>query len=169
MCEACQATGEGCFEGLDRGVTERNELVFADLLFPPRNYHCTRLKAVLVIMDAHTRFVTAFPVKDTTKEEVNPLIQRYVAWAERLCPGCKVQTVFSDVGGELVNDEITNWYQSHGIVHTTTPRNSSRLNMVERTHEMLVGMMKSMMKEAGLPTSFWVDALHYAVYLKNRS
>jgi hypothetical protein len=172
MCEACQLgkqRAKATMKHLERGVTERNELVFADLLFPPRNYNCTRFKAVLVIMDAHTRFVTAFPVKDKTKEEVNPLIRRYVAWAERQCPGCKVRTVFSDGGGEFVNDEITNWYQSHGVIHTTTPRNSSRLNMVERTHQTLVGMMKSMMKEAGLPTSFWVDALHYDVYLKNRS
>ncbi|POM70357.1 LOW QUALITY PROTEIN: Copiatype Polyprotein [Phytophthora palmivora] len=41
--------------------------------------------------------------------------------------------------------------------------------MVERTHQTLIGMMKSMMKEAGFPTSFWVEALHYAVYLKNRT
>ncbi|KAE8890707.1 hypothetical protein PF007_g17656 [Phytophthora fragariae] len=170
--EACQLDkqrAKAALKHLDRGATERNELVFADILFPPRNYNCTRFKAVLVIIDAHTKFVTAFPVKDETKEEVNPLFQRYVTWAERHCPGCKVRTVFSDGGGELINDEITNWYQGHGIVHTTTPRNSLIINMVERSHQTLDGMMKSMMKEAGLPTSFWVDALHYAVYLKNRS
>ncbi|KAG2769376.1 hypothetical protein PC116_g1560 [Phytophthora cactorum] len=120
-------------------------------------------------MDAHTRFVTMYPVNDKTKEEINPLIRRYIAWAERQCPGCEVRTVFSDEGGEFVNDEIMNWYQNKGIIHTATPRNSSRLNMVERTHQTLVGMMKAMVKEAGVPTSFWVDAFHYAVYLKNRS
>jgi len=41
--------------------------------------------------------------------------------------------------------------------------------MVERAHQTLGGMMKAMMKDSGFPTSFWGDALHYAVYLKNRS
>ncbi|KAG3120667.1 hypothetical protein PI125_g1003 [Phytophthora idaei] len=171
-CEACQLgkqRAKAALQHLDRGVAQRNELVFADLLFPPKNYNCTRFKAVLVIMDAHTRFVTMYPVKDKTKEEINPLIRRYIAWAERQCPECEVRTVFSDGGGEFVNDEIMNWYQNKGITHTATPRNSSRPNMVERIHQTLVGMMKAMVKEAGVPTSFWVDAFHYAVYLKNRS
>lgn len=67
---------------LDRGVTERNQLVFAGLLFPPKNY-CTRFSAVLVVMDTYTRFVTVYPVKTKHKDDVNPLIKRNIVWAER--------------------------------------------------------------------------------------
>ncbi|KAE9042306.1 hypothetical protein PR002_g3991 [Phytophthora rubi] len=172
ICEACQLgkqRAKPAHKHLDRGITEKNELVFADLFFPPKNYNCTRFKAALVIMDAHTRFLTAYPVKDKTKQECNLLIQRYIAWAERQCPGYKVRGVFTDGGGEFVNTEMEAWCQRNDIVHTTTPRDTSRLNRVERSHQTLCGMMKSMLKESMLPTSFGVDALYYAVYLKNRS
>ncbi|POM65606.1 LOW QUALITY PROTEIN: Hypothetical protein PHPALM_18649, partial [Phytophthora palmivora] len=172
LCEACQLGKQRAKtpqNSLDRGVKRRNQLVFADLLFPPSHYNCTRFKAILVVMDAHTRFVTAYPVQSKEKESINPLLKRYIIWAERQWPDCKVNEVLTDGGGEFLNDTMTTWYQSHGIIHTTIPKNVSRLNMVERTHQTLTGMMKSMMKEAGFPTSFWVEALHYAVYLKNRT
>ncbi|GMF32337.1 unnamed protein product [Phytophthora fragariaefolia] len=95
-------------------------------------------------------------------------MKRYVAWAERHWPDCKVQEILTDGGGEFENVPITAWYQQNGITHTPTPPNTSRLNIVERTHQTLTGMMKSMMKDSGFPTSFWVEALYYAVYIKNR-
>lgn len=77
--------------------------------------------------------------------------------------------MFTDGGGEFVNVEIDAWYQQHDIPHITTPPSTSRFNMVELTHQTLGGMMRSMMKESGLPTSFWVDARYPAIYVKNRS
>ncbi|POM67959.1 Putative retroelement [Phytophthora palmivora] len=172
MCEACQLGKQRAktpAKHLDRNVKKRNQLVFADLLFPPSNYNCTRFSAVLVIMDAHTRFMTIYPVKTKFSKEINPLMRRYIAWVERQWPQDPVKEVFTDGGGEFDNAEMTTWYQRHGIMFTTTPSHTSRLNMVERSHQTLTGMLKSMMKESGLPTSFWVDALHYAVYIKNRT
>jgi len=120
-------------------------------------------------MDAHTRFLTAYPVQTKRQDEINGLVRRYVAWAERQWPADKVAEVYTDGGGEFENNSIKDWYQAHGIIHTVTSKKMSRLNMVERAHQTLGGMMKAMMKDSGFPTSFWVDALHYAVYLKNRS
>jgi hypothetical protein len=99
---------------------------------------------------------------------INPLVKRYVAWAERNWPDNKVKEVLTDGDGKFENGAIAAWYQQKGITHTPTPPNTSRLNMVERTHQTLTGMMKSMMKDSGFPTSFWVEALYYAVYIKNR-
>jgi hypothetical protein len=67
---------------LDRGVTAPNQLIFPDLLFPPKN-NGTNYSAVLVIMDAWSRFVTLHPLKDKSAPTVNKLIQQYVVWAER--------------------------------------------------------------------------------------
>ncbi|KAE9046460.1 hypothetical protein PF010_g33229 [Phytophthora fragariae] len=50
-------------------------------------------------MDAYTRFVTVYPVKTKHKDDVNPLIKRYINWTERQCTGCKVKTMFTDGGG----------------------------------------------------------------------
>ncbi|POM74276.1 LOW QUALITY PROTEIN: Hypothetical protein PHPALM_8799 [Phytophthora palmivora] len=172
MCEACQLGKQRAktpAKHLDRNVKKRNQLVFADLLFPPSNYNCIRFSAVLVIMEVHTRFMTIYPVKTKFSKETNPLMRRYIAWVERQWPQDPVKEVFTDGGDEFDNAEMTTWYQRHGIMFTTTPSHTSRLNMVERSHQTLTGMLKSMMKESGLPTSFRVDALHYAVYIKNRT
>ncbi|KAG3126054.1 hypothetical protein PI124_g22602 [Phytophthora idaei] len=60
------------------------------------------------------------------------------------------------------------WYKKKGIVHTKVGPNASQLNPVERTHQTLIGMVKTMMPESGLPPSFWTHALETAVYVKNR-
>ncbi|POM73839.1 Gag-pol Polyprotein, partial [Phytophthora palmivora] len=138
MCEACQLGKQRAktpAKHLDRNVKKRNQF--------------------LVIMDAHTRFMTIYPVKTKFSKEINPLMRRYIAWVERQWPQDPVKEVFTDGGGEFDNAEMTTWYQRHGIMFTTTPSHTSRLNMVERSHQTLTGMLKSMMKESGLPTSFW--------------
>ncbi|KAJ8554628.1 hypothetical protein ON010_g9857 [Phytophthora cinnamomi] len=89
--------------------------------------------------------------------------------ADRPTPQIMVQELLTDGGGEFVNGGMIAWYQEHGISHTPTPPNTPRLNMVERTHQTLTGMLKAMMKDSGFPTSFWVEALHYAVYIRNRT
>jgi hypothetical protein len=120
LWEACQLGKQRektPLKKLDRGVKRRNQLVFADLFFPPRNYNCTRFQAVLVVMDAHTRFLTAYPVQTKHQDEINGLVRRYVAWAERQWPADKVAEVYTDGGGEFENNSIKDWYQAHGIIH----------------------------------------------------
>ena len=58
------------------------------------------------------------------------------------------------------------WYTTHGIVHTKVGPHASQLNLVQRTHQTLIGMVKTMMTQSGLPKSFWVYAMEKAVYMK---
>lgn len=80
-----------------------------------------------------------------------------------------MNTVFTGGCGELVNSDITVWYQKQGIEHITTPPNTSKFNMVKGSHQTLCEDMKPVLKESGLSSDFWVDALYYAVNLKYRS
>ncbi|GMF27777.1 unnamed protein product [Phytophthora fragariaefolia] len=88
-------------------------------------------------MYAHARFVTVYPVQTKHQDEINGLIHRYLAWAERQWSTNKIAEVYSDGGGEFENRNIKNWYQARGIIHTVTLKKMSRLNMVERTHQTL--------------------------------
>ena len=112
--------------------------------------------------------MTIYPVKIKEATEVNPLMQRYVQWAERQVSR-KVKTIVSDNGLGFSNEEMQRWYQEKGIVHCPIPPNSSRLNLCERTQQSIVGMSKAMMLESGFPKSLWVDALSTAMSLKNRT
>ncbi|KAK1931545.1 Copia protein [Phytophthora citrophthora] len=60
------------------------------------------------------------------------------------------------------------WYADKGIVHTKVGPKSSQLNLVERIHQTLISMVKTMMHDSGLPRSFWTHAQQTAVYIKNR-
>ncbi|GMF44408.1 unnamed protein product [Phytophthora fragariaefolia] len=110
---------------LDRGVTAPNEIVYADLLFPGHG-NGTRYKAVLVIMDGWSRFLTVHLLTSKEAALVNKLMQQYVIWAETQAGrGIKmiiqqefdpaasakfpVQRVLTDNGGECVNGAMKSW------------------------------------------------------------
>ncbi|GMF51654.1 unnamed protein product [Phytophthora fragariaefolia] len=107
---------------LDRGVTAPNEIVYADLLFPGHG-NGTRYKAVLVIMDRWSRFLTVHFLTSMESTLVNELTQQYVVWAERQAGrGIKmifqrefepaasaklpVQRVLTDKGGQWCHGEL---------------------------------------------------------------
>ncbi|KAJ8546882.1 hypothetical protein ON010_g11353 [Phytophthora cinnamomi] len=178
-------------KSLDRNIVNVNDMVFADLLIPGL-HNGTKYSAVLVVMDGFSRFVTTYLLNSKTEDEVNGYMKQYIAWAERQ-HGRKVDTVvtrrwcaeeessdeqdeaigpvkqvLTDKGAEFCNKTIEHWYATKGIVHTKVGPKSSQLNLVERTHQTLIGMVKTMMHDSGLPRSFWMHALQTAVYIKNR-
>ena len=169
-CSVCHITKQrksSPIKKLDRHLKSRNEMIFCDLLIPPRN-NGTRYEAVLVIVDGYSRFTTIYPLKSKQSSEVNSYMRRYVLWAEKQFD-CPVKQILTDNGGEFVNKSIDEWYQTQGIAHLTIPPHSSRLNICERTHQTVVNTAKALMKSSGFPKSFWIDALQTAVYLRNRS
>ncbi|KAG2978461.1 hypothetical protein PC128_g21092 [Phytophthora cactorum] len=162
-------THRHAFEAVDRSLRDlmdNDDEPFGGKVFVLSGDFRQILLVVVRGTRAQTPLNSAYAV---LRHEINALMQRYVVWAESQWPDCKVIEVLTDGGGEFLNGSNDVWYQQHGITHTVTPNNVSRLNMVERTHKTLQGMLKTMMKDSGFPTSFWVEALYYAVYLKNRS
>jgi hypothetical protein len=128
-CEACHLGKERkppAKKNIDREITRKNEVIFADLLFPERD------EPVLVIVDGYTRFTTVYPLKTKSAPEVNVEMIRYIEWAERQHPKCKVNKVITDRGGEFENAEMKLWYQSRGIEFLPNPLRSSHLNPCER-------------------------------------
>ncbi|KAK1946165.1 Retrovirus-related Pol polyprotein from transposon TNT 1-94 [Phytophthora citrophthora] len=161
---------------LDRKTNSPNQVVYADLLIPGQG-NGTRFEAVLVLMDGFSRFVTIHLLKSKDSSVVNKHIMEYVVWAERQAKRgeasvkqvvYEVKEVLTDKGGEFCNEAMEKWYASRGIEHVRVGPKISQLNLCERTHQSLVGMMKAMMYQSGLPRSFWPEALITAVYIKNR-
>ncbi|KAG6958235.1 hypothetical protein JG687_00009509 [Phytophthora cactorum] len=149
---------------LVRNIEKVNDIVFADLLIPGLS-NCTAYSAVLVVMDGYSRFVTTYLLKSRNEGEVNARMQEYIAWAERQ-HGRRINRVVTRQ--KFCNGTMERWYKKKGIVHTKVGPNASQLNPVERTHQTLIGMVKTVMHESGLPPSFWTHALETAVYVKNR-
>jgi hypothetical protein len=164
-CEACHMGKERkppAKKRIDREISRKNEVIFADLLFPERD------EPVMVIVDGYTRFTTVYPLKTKNAPEVNVEMIRYIEWADRQQPTCKVKKVITDGGGEFENDEMKLWYQSKGIEFLPNPPRSSHLNPCERAHQTLVHMMKTMLIAAGFPPSLKMHALKMAAYVRKR-
>ncbi|GMF35188.1 unnamed protein product [Phytophthora fragariaefolia] len=171
----------------DRPIEKVNDLVFAGLLIPGAS-NGSPYTAVLVVMDGYSRYVKIYLLKSKGEVEVNKYMQEYIACAERQhgvnvaevitrnwsndgedgTGGVLVKQVLTDKGQEFCNGSMEKWYRTKGITHTKVGPNASQLNPVERTHQTLIGMVKTMMHQSGLPSSFWPDALETAVYVKNR-
>ncbi|OWZ18824.1 hypothetical protein PHMEG_0007031 [Phytophthora megakarya] len=171
-------------KSLNRNITAPTQIVYADLLSPGSG-NGTRYKAILVIMDGWSRFLTVYLLTSKEASVVNQLMQQYVLWAERQAGrGIKKivqsefepaenekfpeQRVLTDKGGEFVNTAIEYWYAARGIEHIKVGPKSSHLNPCERAHQSLIEMTKVQMQAAGFPRSFWPYALKNRVYINNR-
>jgi len=82
----------------------------------------------------------------------------------------RIKRFRSDGGGEYTSAAFNRLLSEAGIVREQTAPYSPEQNAVsERANRTLIGRAKAMMFAAGLPDEMWGEAVHTAVYLKNRS
>lgn len=83
--------------------------------------------------------------------------------------GNRITVLRTDRGGEYMSDEFKKYLQNLGIKHELTVANSPQQNGVaERMNRTLVESARAMIYHAGLPKSFWAEALYATVYIRNR-
>ncbi|KAL3656045.1 Pyruvate dehydrogenase complex component E2 1 [Castilleja foliolosa] len=81
----------------------------------------------------------------------------------------KIKILRSDRGGEYLSTEFENYLKECGIVQQLTPPGTPQWNGVsERRNRTLLDMVRSMMSQTNLPTSFWGFALLTAAFTLNR-
>ena len=81
-----------------------------------------------------------------------------------------IQHIRSDQGGEYLSLEFDEYLKDCGIVSQLTPPGILQWNGVsKRRNQTLLDMVRSMMSQADLPTSFWGYALETTAFLLNRT
>ena len=80
-----------------------------------------------------------------------------------------VQRVLTYLDSEFVVQYIDAWYKERGIEHVKVRPKSSHMNFVERQHQSLGNMTKTMLRESGLSPTLCPSAFKYNVYLLNRT
>ena len=84
--------------------------------------------------------------------------------------GKSIKAIRSDRGGEYLSQEFDHYLKECGIVSQLTPPGTPQWNGVfERRNRTLLVMVRSMMSQANVPTSFWCFALETATFLLNRT
>ncbi|CAH9140808.1 unnamed protein product [Cuscuta epithymum] len=102
------------------------------------------------------------------KSEVFTHFCNFQKLAENLL-GCKIQCFQSDGGGEFNNHQFINHFLNCGILfQKSCPDTPAQNGVAERKHRHLLELIRTMLIDAHLPSSFWVDALYTATYIINR-
>lgn len=120
----------------------------------------------LEIVDNYSRKVWTIALK--RREEVPRVLNEWRVKAE-LQGGAKLAAVRSDNATEL-KAVLDQWCATLGITpQYTIPHQSSQNGVAERAIQTTEAQVRAMLKEAKLPTDFWVEAAETDAYLRNRT
>ena len=101
------------------------------------------------------------------KSEVFATLEKFQAMAERHS-GKQIKILRTDGGGEYTSREFEAHCTKLGIQHeVTAPYIPQHNGLAERRNRTVLNMCKSMLKQKGLPKSFWGEAMA-TTYLLNR-
>lgn len=143
------------------------QLIHSDVCGPMNVNSIAGSKYVLSFTDDYTKYVTVYFLKN--KSEVLSKFEEYESMVTN-ATGLKIQTLRSDNGGEYTSKEFAKFCTSKGIMHQfTNPYTPEQNGVSERLNRTLIESGKSMLFHAGLPLSFWAEAVNTATYLHNRS
>jgi transposase InsO family protein len=121
----------------------------------------------LLLVDNLSRYM--WVVVLGSKGEAANAIRRAQAAAEAECD-CKLRVLRTDNGGEFTTAEFESHCADEGVQrHYSASYSPQQNGVVERRNQMVVGMARALLKQKGMPTVFWGEAVVTAVYILNRS
>jgi hypothetical protein len=144
-------------------ATKCGELIHFDIWGPTSIVSVHGHKYFLTVVDDYSRFTWIILLK--TKSEVSLLVQQFIVMLENQF-NTVVKTVRTNNGPEFL---IPKFYASKGIIHQTscveTPQQNGR---VERKHQHLLNVGRSLLFQSKLPKSYWSYAILHATFIINR-
>lgn len=169
LCDFClkgKQTAVPFPTGQSRRATNKLELVHTDVWGPAPMTSRGGTNYFILFIDDYTRRVWLYLMK--SKDQAFSRFLEWKAAAERQS-GRKRKALRSDNGGEFTSSEFTNDLKKEGIKHEwTVPGTPQQNGVVERMNRTVLEKARCLRLNAGLPLSFWSDAVVNAVYLINR-
>lgn len=142
-------------------------LVHSDVCGPMSIPSMSGFRYFLTFIDDLTRKTFIYFLKN--KSEVFEKFTVFKAFAENQC-GKKIKILRTDNGTEYVNKRMDDLLKKCGIQHQLTVEYTPEQNGVaERANRTICDKARTMLKESALGKRFWAEAVHHAVYLKNKS
>ncbi|CAL1400034.1 unnamed protein product [Linum trigynum] len=140
------------------------ELIHVDIWGPLNTVSRDGFSYFLTIVDDHSRAVWVFLLK--SKADARPTLQSFCLMVKNQF-SVSVKTIRTDQGQEF---HMTEFYSAHGIVHEMSCVYTAQQNgRVERKHQHLLNVARSLKFQSGLPLIFWGDFVLHAAYLINRT
>ncbi len=121
----------------------------------------------LTFTDDYSKYTHVYLIKH--KDEVFSRFKSYQRLAEKET-GHQLKALRTDNGGEYTSREFTSYLQQEGVDHQfTVPKTPEQNGVAERLNRTILDKARTMMADVSLPKHLWAEAVHTAVYLKNRS
>nr|KAJ0218227.1 hypothetical protein LSAT_V11C300136460 [Lactuca sativa] len=124
-------------------------------------------KYTLVVVDEFTRFtwVVFQKKKSHAAQEIISLIHK-----NETLTGLKVKQLRSDHGTEFRNSTLEEFCDHKGIGQNfSAPRTPQQNGVAKRRNRTLIEAGRTLMIHAGLPMSFWAEAVNTTCFTQNRS
>jgi transposase InsO family protein len=144
------------------------ELIHSDLC-GPLNHSVGGASYYIVYIDDCTRWNEVYPLIGKTAAEITAKFQHFKAWVET--QGRRIKRFRCDNGrGEYNNALFLEILASSGITYEPAPPYTQHKNGVaERMIRTLNTKARAMLLDAGLPMTFWGEAIKTACYLHHRT
>ncbi|MBW0538093.1 hypothetical protein O181_077808 [Austropuccinia psidii MF-1] len=153
------------FQGHFPKASSKGEFLHLDLCGPITPPLESGAKFFLQIVDSFSCYVWVFflQTKSEAKEKIKNLILKI-----QKTPASTVSNIVSDNGTEFKNLDLLSFFQKEGISHlVTSPYTPQQNPIAERGNRTTVNKARCLLKESGLPLSYWAEAVNTAVYLEN--
>ena len=122
----------------------------------------------LVILDDFTGYSRVYNLKH--KSDTFGCFERYMAWAERRHPNCKIAEIRTDNGKEFDNEKFRELTGRLGIDHRFAVAHIHEMNgKVERLNRTLEEKCYRLMDASGLPLMYWPLGMQHAATLTNNT
>lgn len=169
QCKVClseKQTRERFESGRENRTSEMLEVVHSDVCGPMKVNSHSNSRYFVTFIDDYSRYCEVYFLKK--KSEVFDAFKKYKNSAE-LLTGTKIKHLQSDNGTEYINKDFNKYLEQAGIKRRlTAPHTPQQNGIAERKNRTLIEMARCMMKQAGVPESFWAEAINTACYLRNR-
>ena len=169
-CEACAFGKQNRQSFPKKSVhqsTQPLELIHSDVCGPMSVPSLGASRYFVTFIDDFSRYTAVYMMK--SKSEVLERFKEFVALFENITEK-RVKRIRSDNGGEYTSEEFKKYCKDHGIImENTIPYTPQQNGVSERMNRTVMETARSLLHHAGLPLTFWAEAVSTAVYVRNRS
>lgn len=153
------------FNKFDHVSSRPLELIHSDVWTSPV-LSINGFKSYVLFIDDFSRYSWLFPLK--FKSDLFGCFVKFKCIIENQL-SCKIKQLQTDGGGEYTSNSFTKFLNDSGIYHRfTCPHISQQNGIAERKHRHICETGLTLLAQSHLPSKYWVEAFHTAVYSINR-
>jgi len=166
ICHACQLGRHTRlpFQSSDSRASSNFDLIHCDLWTSPIA-SVSGFKYYLFILDDCSHYLWTFPL--CFKSDTFATLANFFSYV-RTQFGATVKAVQCDNGREFDNSSTRTFFLTHGThLRMSCPYTSPQHGRAERIIRTINSIVRSLLFQASMPPSYWVEGLHTATHLLN--